>query len=80
MARCANTGLTVVIDKFGRTIAEIPWWQEETLTAEVPLESSLTFYTSHPDLLPKAASAISVVLFLVAFFRRRKRGAMSLYV
>ncbi|NTV17713.1 MAG: apolipoprotein N-acyltransferase, partial [Chlorobiaceae bacterium] len=72
MARCANTGLTVIIDKFGRTIAEIPWWQEQALTAEVPLASGLTFYTSHPDLLPKAASATSVVLFLFAFFRREK--------
>jgi apolipoprotein N-acyltransferase len=61
-----------VIDKFGRTIAAIPWWQENTLTAEVPLESTLTFYTSHPDLLPKAASACSLLLFLLAFFRKGK--------
>lgn len=72
MARCANTGLTVVIDKFGRTIAEVPWWQEEALTAEVPLESSMTFYTTHPDLLPKVASVISALFFLVAFFRKGK--------
>jgi apolipoprotein N-acyltransferase len=74
MARCANTGLTVFIDKFGRTIAEIPWWQEQTLTADVPLESRLTFYTRNPDLLPKAASVVSVVLLGVAFFRRGKGG------
>ena len=72
MARCANTGLTVVLDKFGRTVAEVPWWKEETLTAEVPLENRLTFYTTHPDLLPKAASAISVVFFFVAVFKGRK--------
>ena len=72
MARCANTGLTVVLDKFGRTIAEVPWWKEETLTAEVPLENSLTFYTTHPDLLPQAASAISAVFFFVAVFKSRK--------
>ncbi len=72
MARCANTGLTVFIDKFGRIISEIPWWQEESLTADVPLESSLTFYTCNPDLLPKAASAITLLLFVVAFLKRRK--------
>lgn len=70
MARCANTGLTVVLDKFGRTIAEVPWWQQECLTAEVPLESRLTFYTTHPDLLPKIAAFMSGLLFLVAFFKR----------
>ncbi len=70
MARCANTGLTVVLDKFGRTIAEIPWWEEKTLTAEVPLESSLTFYTRYPDLLPKVALALSLLLFIVAFLKK----------
>jgi apolipoprotein N-acyltransferase len=60
MARCANTGITVVIDKFGR------------IMAEVPLESSMTFYTTHPDLLPRAASAISVLILVVAFFKSRR--------
>ncbi len=71
MARCANTGLTVVIDKFGRTIAEVPWWQEESLTAEVPLESRMTFYTTHPDLLPKIALALSALLFIAAGVKSR---------
>ena len=75
MARCANTGLTVVIDKFGRIIAEVPWWQEESLTAEVPLESRLTFYTTHPDLLPKAALALSALFFIVAFTKRQIGGS-----
>ncbi|MEI6651187.1 MAG: apolipoprotein N-acyltransferase [Chlorobiaceae bacterium] len=73
MARCANTGLTVVLDKYGRTIAEIPWWEKQTLTAEVPLESGLTFYTRYPDLLPKVATGISVLLFLVAFIKTQRR-------
>ncbi len=72
MARCANTGLTVVIDKFGRTIAEVPWWQEESLTAEVPLESRMTFYTTHPDLLPKTALALSALLFVAAGIKSRR--------
>ena len=75
MARCANTGLTVVLDKFGRTIAEIPWWEEQTLTAEVPLESTLTFYTSNPDLLPKVAVVISALLLSVAFLRKGVKAA-----
>ncbi len=77
MARCANTGLTVVLDKFGRTIAEVPWWQKECLTAEVPLESRMTFYTAHPDLLPKIAAALSALFFVVAFIKSR-RGESAL--
>ena len=77
MARCANTGLTVVINKYGRIIAEIPWWQERTLTAEVPLESTLTFYTRNPDLLPKAAAALSGLLFLIAFLKKSRKTLSS---
>jgi apolipoprotein N-acyltransferase len=66
MARCANTGVTVFIDKFGRNIAEIPWWQEGSLTAELPVETALTLYTLYPDLLPKAALAVSAILSIAA--------------
>ncbi len=77
MARCANTGLTVVLDKYGRTIAEIPWWEKQVLTAEVPLESSLTYYTRYPDVLPRVAAAISALLFFVAFLMNRKGATIT---
>ena len=72
MARCANTGLTVIINKYGQIINEIPWWQEQTLTAEVPIEKEMTFYTRNPDLLPKVALAFAAGLFLFAFIKRQK--------
>ncbi|MEI8186669.1 MAG: apolipoprotein N-acyltransferase [Chlorobiaceae bacterium] len=79
MARCANTGLTVIISKYGSIMTEIPWWQEQTLTAEVPLESCLTFYTANPDLLPKSAAVFSAGLFLIAFLKKanKPRSSMS---
>lgn len=78
MARCANTGVTVFIDKFGRTIAEIPWWQEGSLTADLPLGTSMTFYTLHPDLLPRVALAVSGLLFITALsIHFRKNGSTS---
>ncbi|MEI6691169.1 MAG: apolipoprotein N-acyltransferase [Chlorobium sp.] len=77
MARCANTGLTVVIDKYGRIIAEIPWWQERTLNAEVPLESKMTFFTLNPDLLPKAALFFSGLLLIIAVIKKAKKTISS---
>ncbi|NTW56694.1 MAG: apolipoprotein N-acyltransferase [Chlorobiaceae bacterium] len=78
LARCANTGVTVFIDKFGRTISEIPWWQEGSLTAEVPLETSLTIYTLYPDMLPKIALVCSGILCIAAFgLRFRKTGKLK---
>jgi len=77
MARCANTGLTVIINKYGSIMAEIPWWQEQTLTAELPLESSITFYTGNPDLVPKTAAAISALLILIAVFKKTRKKLSS---
>ncbi|NTU91435.1 MAG: apolipoprotein N-acyltransferase [Chlorobiaceae bacterium] len=66
MARCANTGVTLFYDRYGRTIAETPWWQETVLTADVPLESDLSWYTRHPDLFPEACLGIAALLGLFA--------------
>jgi len=73
MARCANTGVTAFIDRFGTVYRQIPWWEPQTVSAAVPLESRLSFYTRYPDLFPKAAAVFSVLLAGAAFFRRMQR-------
>lgn len=72
MARCANTGITLFYDDCGRSYGEIPWWELSVTTADVPLETGLTFYTTHPDLLPYACLAIAGVLVVVAVARKRR--------
>jgi apolipoprotein N-acyltransferase len=72
MARCANTGVTLVYDRYGRTVAQIPWWEGNVLVARVPLEDGLTFYTVHPDLFPKVCLGIVVLLGSVGVLRRKK--------
>ncbi|MCF8215639.1 MAG: apolipoprotein N-acyltransferase [Chlorobium sp.] len=67
MARCANTGITAFIDRYGRVYDDMPWWKEGTLTADVPLYRDMTLYTRFPDLLPKTSVAVSVLLLVVAF-------------
>ncbi|NTU67450.1 MAG: apolipoprotein N-acyltransferase [Chlorobiaceae bacterium] len=71
MARCANTGVTLVYDRFGRTVSEIPWWEGSVLVAEVPIEDGLTFYTAHPDLFPKACIGIGAALMLLGLVGRK---------
>jgi apolipoprotein N-acyltransferase len=72
MARCANTGVTLFYDRFGRTIAETPWWESSVLTADVRLENGLSWYTLHPDLLPKACVAIGGALALLGALAKKK--------
>lgn len=72
MARCANTGVTRFYDIYGRSYGEIPWWQLGVTTADVPLETGVTFFTKHPSLVPHACLVVSGVLAVVAVTRRRR--------
>ncbi len=71
MARCANTGVSLFLDRFGRVTAALPWWQQRTLTASLVCSSEKTLYTRYPDYLPGASVAVSAFLFLFSFVRRR---------
>jgi apolipoprotein N-acyltransferase len=71
MARCANTGVTLFYDSCGRNYAETAWWQPAVLTASVPLEKDMTYYTMHPDLVPLACLGVTGVLAVAALARRR---------
>lgn len=73
LARCANTGVSQFIDKYGHVYADIPWWERKTLTADVERNDMLTFYTRHPNLVPQTATVLSGVLILVAFVGRHRR-------
>ena len=73
MARCANTGVSMFIDRFGRVYAEIPWWERRSLVAEVERRNGLTFYTRYPDLFPATACGVSVLLLLTAVIRNGGR-------
>ncbi len=77
MARCANTGVSQFIDRFGRVYADVPWWQRTSLTAEVERSRAMTFYTTHPDLFAKIAVAVSGLFLVVALFFRGKTGGES---
>jgi apolipoprotein N-acyltransferase len=70
MARCANTGITLFYDRYGRSYAEIPWWERRTLTADISLNSELSWYTRFPDLLPRLSVIVSLCLACYAAFRK----------
>ena len=76
MARCANTGISLFLDRFGRVSSEIPWWEKRTLVADIERSRALTFYTRFPDLLPRVAGGISLFIVLLAAFplKRRRRA------
>ena len=62
-----NTGLTAVIDPWGRIAAEVPRKERTALVAPYALISSTTFYTRHGDWFAWLCAIISAGALLTRF-------------
>jgi apolipoprotein N-acyltransferase len=74
MVRCANTGVSLFIDKMGRSYGEVPWWEAHTPTFTVKLHDEITFYVAHPDWFAKLCGILTLSLIVATFvqmFRKK---------
>lgn len=71
LLRATNDGVTAVVDPYGRIAAQSPLYREEILTARFSFLSDRTFYTAHGDVFAWSCVGLCVLIFLVAFIRRR---------
>jgi apolipoprotein N-acyltransferase len=60
MARSANTGVSLFIDRYGRPYGEIEWWRESCSVQTVELFEDKSFYVRHGDWFPKACLLVSM--------------------
>ena len=67
LLRDTNTGITAVIDPFGRVVAEAPRNQRTALQAAYSLELSTTFYTRHGDWFPLVCAIIALLGLLLRY-------------
>ncbi|MBO5770794.1 MAG: apolipoprotein N-acyltransferase [Spirochaetales bacterium] len=67
LVRSTNSGITCHIDETGRVHGMLDPFTVDWTVYEVELGKydSLTFYTKHPDLLPKAIIALLIILLLM---------------
>jgi apolipoprotein N-acyltransferase len=72
LLRCANTGLTEVIDAHGVVTAKLPVFTPRVLVAALPARGSPTLYTRAGD-WPGALAALLVLALALAPWRRRPR-------
>ncbi|MGQ9805178.1 MAG: apolipoprotein N-acyltransferase [Chlorobiales bacterium] len=68
MARSANTGISLFIDRYGRPYGEIPWWKEAYTVASLELYNDESFYVRHTDWFPKVCLFISLFGIVVTLF------------
>ena len=73
LVRAANTGISGVIDPYGRVVARTPIFETEVVTADVRLLDGLTVYTRFGDALAYACAAITAIMLWVTGSGRRRR-------
>jgi len=72
IARCANTGVSMIIDPFGRVSNKTPIFVREGVVADLSLWKQTTFYTRRGEWLSWACVAVAGLFLIVAPFRRKK--------
>ncbi|MBM3286077.1 MAG: apolipoprotein N-acyltransferase [Candidatus Eisenbacteria bacterium] len=64
LLRCANTGVSMVVDPWGRVIEETDTFVEATVDRRVALGSGATFYVRHGEWLCRALAALAMALVI----------------
>lgn len=65
LSRCSNTGISMVVDQYGRVIKETGLFEENIIVSAINLYKTKTMYNLLGDLLPIIALlAIPVIIFL----------------
>jgi len=76
LARAANTGITQIIDPFGRVIAKLPPEKSAFLVGDMYPVTNKTFYTRHGNMIMITLLVIMACLFaLTAILHRRRAHA-----
>jgi len=70
LLRDTNSGITAVIDPYGRIVKEAPRNQRVALQAPYGLEEFTTFYTRHGDWFPILCAIITLLGLLLRYFER----------
>ena len=72
LARCSNTGISMVVDRFGRIQQETRLFQTIYFTSTIAIEQDQTLYRRFGDFLP-IVSLLLVAISLIILRRRRTK-------
>lgn len=74
IVRSANTGISAIINQRGDILSQTHWWEKETLSGTVNLNSSKTFFATQGDIVGRLSVFLSALLLLSAFVRLKSRN------
>lgn len=69
IARCANTGISALIDQRGRILGRTKWWETATLRGTVNLSDRETFFVRNGDITGRLCTFVFAFLFLALIIR-----------
>ena len=69
IARCANTGISAIIDQKGRILEQTPWWETTVLRGEIHLKKGETFFVRNGDIAGRICTFMFVLLLLALIVR-----------
>jgi len=72
VARCANTGISAIIDPHGRILSHTSWWQPAVLDGTVQLLDGQTFFVRYGDITGRISVLLFLLLALVALVPRHR--------
>ena len=64
IARCANTGISCIINQRGDVIQKTSWWEPDVICGEVNLNSEETFFVRNGDFIGRICVLVFVLLLL----------------
>ncbi|MCW8822712.1 MAG: apolipoprotein N-acyltransferase, partial [Ignavibacteriaceae bacterium] len=73
VVRCANGGISCIINAKGEILAETKMFTKTTLVGDVPLQEEKTFYTKNPLIIPVLCSVFSFWIFGMNILIRLKK-------
>ena len=73
IARCANTGISALIDQRGRILSRTPWWEQAVLQGKVNLSDKETFFVRFGDIPGRLSLFVFALLGLAAILRPRMK-------
>jgi apolipoprotein N-acyltransferase len=70
LLRAATTGISGIIDPYGRILSKSELMSRTYLTGNITSSQKLTFYSKHGDILPFASLTLTVIFLILAMVKR----------
>lgn len=69
IARCANTGISGIINQRGDVLEQSEWWTPYVLSAKVNLSEEKTFFAIYGDITGRVCTFVAILLLLLLLVR-----------